>query len=219
MQTNFFSLIDQMNISGFLKLVIAKTGDGKMVLTVLLNNDQCTDKAQQLIKPMNLTAEVSELDAHFFESITKPMQHTSSLLDSMQQYMADLEEAKAKSSMEMDKQVKETKVLSAKEKKYKELLDQSLKLEADSKYREAWTKMPDPIEYPQYAEAIRERKQGLSAKFPPDLFASVPEPVVVQPAKAAEHLNDTDTEPIDDPEPEELEYNEYSGLESDDVPF
>lgn len=210
MQTNFFSLIQQMELSGTLKIVIAKAEDGAMVVSVLLNNEQCTDKAQRQIKPFNLTADPKELDNQFFQSITEPMQQTSSLLTNMKNYMDGLEDAKAKSSMEKDKQVKETKVLNAKEKKYKDLLDQSKKLEVIGKFREAWTKLPDPMEYPEQAEEIRNRRQALSEKFSPDLFAAVSEPAAPFPVKV------TEPEAELAEEPEDLEYNEYSGLETDD---
>lgn len=219
MQTNFFSLINKLELSGILKLVIAKSQDGQMVISLLLDNGQCADKAKMLIPPMKLAADAEELDKCFFEMITNPLQKTSSLLESMQQYMKGLEAAKAKSTAHKDKESKVDKTLSAKQKKYNDLMEQSAKLEAAGKFKEAWTKLPDPMEYPEQAELIRTKRQSLSDLFSPDLFASFSETTTSTPVTHAqppiEHESKAEQEEVLE---DDLEYNEYSGLEGEEEP-
>jgi hypothetical protein len=51
MNTNFFNQIAQMDIQGDLHLTIAK-GENNLIVSVMLQNEQCGDNAKQLIPPL-----------------------------------------------------------------------------------------------------------------------------------------------------------------------
>ncbi|MCX2681002.1 prtrc system protein e [Galbibacter sp. EGI 63066] len=170
METNFFSQIANLNITGDLQLTLSKAAEGNFVVSLLLRNDQCGDDARKLIPPLSLKGSIEELDKGFFENITAPLKTTSGLMLNMEAYLKQVEEARRQSEMEKEKARKEKEEKEKKDKKYKEALKKADELEKEGRYKEAWSKMPSPDNYPEYAEAIRKRKKELSDQFSPNLF-------------------------------------------------
>ena len=74
MNTNFFNQIAQMDIQGDLHLTIAKGAENNLIVSVILQNEQCGDTAKQLIPPLNLRGTADELDEGFFQQIATPLQ-------------------------------------------------------------------------------------------------------------------------------------------------
>ncbi len=89
----------------------------------------------------------------------------------MEAFLKQLEQAKARSAMEKEKTDREKKAKEEKERKFKEAMQKLDTLEKEGKYRDAWMKVPDPLDYPEQAEALRKRRSALAGKFAPDLFA------------------------------------------------
>lgn len=178
MNTNFFNQIAQLDITGNLNLTISKGAGNNLVVSVMLQNEQCGDDAKQLIPPLNLRGTAEELDNGFFERITTPLETASGLMVGMEAFMKQLEEAKKQSAMEKEKADREKKVKEEKDKKYKEAMQKADELDKEGKPRDAWMKVPSPAEYPEYVEAILKRKKELSDKFTsPSLFGEN-EPIV-----------------------------------------
>lgn len=119
--TNFFSEVAALNITGDLQLTIRKGAENHWIVSVMLHNEQCGDDAKKLIPPLNLKGTVNELDEGFFERITTPLQSASGLIDNMEAFMKQLEEAKKQSAMEKEKTDKEKKAKEEKDKKLKKL--------------------------------------------------------------------------------------------------
>ena len=88
----------------------------------------------------------------------------------MEKYLKQVDEAKKQSAMEKEKAGKQRKEKEAKEKKFKDAMAKADELEKEGKFREAWSKVPNPDDHPEKADEIRKRKSGLSAKFAPNLF-------------------------------------------------
>ena len=162
MQTNFFRQLANMNLTGDLQIILRPTKENRFVLSVMLNNEQCGDEARKLIPPLNLRGTAEELDNGFFESISIPLQTASGLMVDMENFMKQLEEAKKKSAMEKEKEVKE--------KKYKEAFQKAEELEKESRYKEAWSVLPKVSEYPEFAENIRKKQDEYERQFAPSLF-------------------------------------------------
>lgn len=178
MNTNFFNQIAELEITGDLQLTISRGVENKLVVSILLQNEQCGDNAKQLIPSLNLRGTAEELDEGFFESIAVPLQTASGLMVNMEAYMKQLENAQKQSAMEKEKTNKEKKTKDEKEKKYKEAMAKADELDNDGKPRDAWMKVPNPNDYPEYAEAIHKRKKELSDKFAsPSLFGAEQENV------------------------------------------
>jgi PRTRC genetic system protein E len=171
MKANFFNQIAQLEITGDLQLTISKGVENNLVVSILLQNEQCADKAKQLIPPLNLRGTAEELDEGFFKSITIPLQTASGLMVNMEAFMKQLEVAQKQSAMEKEKSDKEKKTKDDKDKKYQEAMTKADELDKEGKPRDAWMKIPNPNDYPEHAEAIHKRKKELSDKFAsPSLF-------------------------------------------------
>jgi len=199
MNTNFFNQIQQLDFTGVLQLNISKGAETKLIVSVMLNNEQCGDNAKNLIPPLTLNATAQEFDEEFFEQITVPVQTVSGLMVDMEKFLKQMEEVKKQSAMEKEKADKEKKEKEARDKKYKEAMAKADELEKEGKFREAWMKVPNPVDFPDYAEAIRKRKTSLSDKFAtPSLFGTTEEaPEPIQSAVV------TDDYPIDEAGEEE----------------
>jgi len=185
MNTNFFNQIAQLQITGDLQLTIAKGAENNLIVSVMLQNEQCGDNAKNIIPPLNLRGTAEELDNGFFENITTPIQTASGLMVDMESFMKQLEETKKQSAMEKEKADKQKKDQDAKDKKFKDAMAKADELEKEGKFREAWVKVPEIIEFPEKADEIRKRKRELSDKFSaPSLFGAIeeekPEPEKVE---------------------------------------
>lgn len=138
MNTNFFNQIQQLDFTGVLQLNISKGIESNLIVTVLLNNEQCGDSAKNLIPPLTLNATPQEFDEVFFEQITTPIQKVSGLMVDMEKFQKQLDEAKAQSAIEKAKTEKEKKEKEAKDKKFKDAMAKADELEKEGKFREAW---------------------------------------------------------------------------------
>ncbi|GAA6766868.1 hypothetical protein AAFH68_28150 [Flavobacterium sp. CGRL1] len=187
MNTNFFNQIAQLQIKGDLHLTIAKGAQNNLIVSVMIQNDACGDKAKNIIPPLNLRGTAEELDNGFFQTITAPIESASGLMVDMESFMKQMEEAKKQSAIEKEKADSQKKQHEAKDKKFKDAMEKADELEKEGKFREAWMKVPEIAEFPQKAEEIRRRKTSLSHRFAtPSLFGSMEEKP--QP-KSAEQIN------------------------------
>jgi PRTRC genetic system protein E len=194
MNANFFHQIAQLQITGDLQLTIAKGAENNLIVSVMLQNEQCGDNAKNIIPPLNLRGTAEELDNGFFENITTPIQTASGLMVDMDSFMKQLEETKKQSAMEKDKVDRQKKEQEAKDKKFKDAMAKADELEKEGKHREAWVKVPEITEFPEKADEIRRRKRELSDKFSaPSLFGAIEEEKP-EPAKAEEVTADYSAE-------------------------
>ena len=185
MNTNFFNQIQQLDFTGVLQLNISKGIESNLIVTVLLNNEQCGDSAKNLIPPLTFNATPQEFDEEFFEQITTPIQKVSGLMVDMEKFLKQLEEVKKHSAIEKEKTEKEKKEKEAKDKKFKDAMAKADELEKEGKFREAWIKVPDITEFPEKADEIRKRKTSLSDKFStPSLFGAMEEATPEPPEEA-----------------------------------
>ncbi|WP_018675960.1 PRTRC system protein E [Riemerella columbina] len=171
MNTNFFKQIVELEIEGTLNLTIRKDAEN-IVISILLNNDACGDKAKNLIPPLTLKGTAEELDEQFFATIVQPIETSSKLMVDMENYLKAQEKAKKQSAMEKEKADKEKKEKEKRDKKYNELMEKVEELAKQDKPREAWTKLPSVEDYPEFADKIRKRRTELSAIFQPSLFST-----------------------------------------------
>ncbi|MBN3661772.1 MAG: prtrc system protein e [Ornithobacterium rhinotracheale] len=156
-------------MEGTLHLTIRKDTEN-IVISILLNNDACGDKAKNLIPSLIIKGTAEELDEQFFATIEKPIESTSSLMVDMENYLKAQEIAKRQSQMEKEKADREKKEKEKRAKKYNELMEKVEELAKQEKPREAWMKLPSVEEYPEHAEKIRKRRKELSALFQPNFF-------------------------------------------------
>lgn len=176
MNTNFFNQIQALDFTGVLQLNISKGIESNLIVTVLLNNEQCGDSAKNGIPPLTFNATPQEFDEGFFEQISTPIQKVSGLMVDMGKFQKQLDEVKKQSAFEKEKTEKAKKEKEAKDKKFKESMAKADELEKEGKFREAWMKVPDIAEFPEKADEIRKRKSILSDQFgTPSLFGAMEE--------------------------------------------
>lgn len=176
MNTNFFNQVAQLEYTGVLQINISKGIENNLVVTVLVLNDACGDKAKNLIPSVTINATPQEFDEGFFERITTPVQKISGLLVDMAAFEKQMDEVRKQSAMEKEKTDKAKKEQEAKDKKYKDAMAKADELEKEGRPRDAWMKVPDAAEYPEKAEEILRRKKSLSDKFAaPSLFTVMEE--------------------------------------------
>lgn len=203
MNTNFFNQIQALDFKGVLQLNISKGAENNLIVSVLLNNEQCGDSAKNLIPPLTFNATPQDFDEGFFEQITTPIQTVSGVMVDMEKFLKQMEIVKQQSAMEKEKTEKAKKEKEAKDKKFKDGMAKADELEKEGKFREAWMKVPDITEFPEKADEIRKRKTALSAKFDtPSLFGAMEE-TTPEPPKTEEVTADY---PIDETDEEETEY-------------
>lgn len=200
--TNFFSQVAALEFEGCLNLTLKKEG-ALLTVSVLLQNEGCGDAAKKHIPPLILRGDAKELGEGFFPAIAEPVQQTSQLLLNMEQFLKGQEEAKKQSAMEKKKAEKTEKADKAvpqdpKEKKYLEAMAQADALEAEGKFREAWSKVPQPSDYPDRADALRARRASLSKQFAPDLFVAAAPETPVEPNTEDYDDNAPDAEAVQD---------------------
>lgn len=203
MNTNFFNQIQALDFTGVLQLNISKGAESNLIVSVLLNNEQCGDSAKNGIPPLTFNATPQEFDEGFFEQIKAPIQTVSGVMVDMEKFLKQMEIVKQQSAMEKEKTEKAKKEKEAKDKKFKEGMAKADELEKEGKFREAWMKVPDITEFPEKADEIRKRKTALSAKFAtPSLFGEAEEPQH-EPSQEEEATADY---PIDETDEEETAY-------------
>lgn len=178
MNANFFNQIAQMGITGDLQLTISKGIENTLIVSIMLQNEQCGDNAKQLIPPLNLRGTAEELDEGFFQQITTPLQTASGLMVNMEAFMKQLEVAKKQSAMEKEKSDIQKKEQEAKDKKFKDGMVKADELEKEGKFREAWMKIPEIIDYPEKADEISKRKSELSNQFSSTGLFAIEQPTV-----------------------------------------
>ena len=200
MNTNFFNQIAQLDLTGVLQLNISKGVENNLIVSVILNNEQCGDNAKNLIPPLTFNATPQEFDEGFFEQITAPIKTVSGLMVDMEKFLKQLEEVKKQSAMEKEKADKQKKEQEAKDKKFKDGMAKADELEKEGKFREAWMKVPEITEFPEKADEIRKRKNALSDKFAtPSLFGAMEE-AKPEPQQAEEVTVDYLTDETDEDE-------------------
>ncbi|AZA84035.1 prtrc system protein e [Chryseobacterium lactis] len=199
MNSNFFNQIQQLDFTGVLQLNISKGAENNLIVSVLLNNEQCGDNAKNLIPPLTFNATPQEFDEGFFQQISAPIQTISGVMVDMDKFLKQMEIVKQQSAMEKEKTEKAKKEKEAKDKKFKDGMAKADELEKEGKFREAWMKVPDIAEFPEKADEIRKRKTSLSDKFAtPNLFGAMeeatPEPPQVAEVIADYPIDETDEE-------------------------
>lgn len=170
MNTNFFSLIQQLEVTGDIHLIISKGENDDFVVSIMLKNEQCGDNAKNTIIPIILKGNVEELDGGFFGAITKPIHIASELMVNMEAFLKQAEEAQKQSAMEKEKSDKEKKEKESKDKKFKDAMQKAEALEGERKFKEAWTALPKASEFPEYVEVIRKKQDSYERHFAPSLF-------------------------------------------------
>jgi len=182
MKTNFFEHVSALEFQGALNLNLLKNAEGILTISIYLPN-ATADTAGNVIPPMILKGNATELDEGFFEAIAVPVKQTAGLFANLDAYQQSLKKAGELSKAEQDKknkgkgkaiaattdddddndeetenlftaQVNEQKALAEKKKAYDNALVQVLELSKQFKYAEAISLMETFSDYSEKADEV-----------------------------------------------------------------
>ncbi|MFN3664793.1 MAG: PRTRC system protein E [Sediminibacterium sp.] len=199
MQTNFFSQIKQLNVTGNLRLNIQPQENGELIVSLLLDTSHVKDKAAKLIPPLILKGSDSDLDNGFFESIAQPVMTTQSLLVNMQQHGEAVEKANKESRIVKDKQDAQKKDKDGKRKKFDEQMKKVDDLAKLKKIGEAIGQLPDVKHYPEFETEIKKKSQELRGQHSSlSLFDDEPTATTTEENDTSEENDDNNEDDNDD---------------------
>ncbi|WP_338871659.1 PRTRC system protein E [Spirosoma sp. SC4-14] len=164
---NFFQQLDALDLQGDLKIVVTKNSD-RLIVSVMLNNPKCGDKAANAIVPLILKGTAEELDKGFFDNIAAPMRETSSLMVNMEAHLKSVATAKEQAAMNKEKKPTETKEVAPpppvdmKQLQFDQAMSKADELAKAKKYRDALNKLPAATDYPDKAEQIEAKRKEIN---------------------------------------------------------
>lgn len=167
----FFQQLAALNLVGTLKVTIKMDG-GKQLVSVVLDNEKCGDDAKVAIPPLLLKGDAKELDAGFFDRISRPVRQSSELQVNMEAYLKGLENAKAQSAMSKKAEEDAKKEKETKKKAFEEAMKKVDELIKAKRFGEAMARLPSATEYPDMVSAIDAKRRELnkSKTFQPSLL-------------------------------------------------
>lgn len=181
----FFQSMNQMmspNVD--ITLVIRKSADGRMAVSVLPKSNTLKDEAQNSIVPLTLNGTPEELDSGFLQVVARPMQKASGLISNMAQFEAQADKAAASSKGAKVAKTKESKEDREKREKYEKNLKKAEDHIAAKRHKEAVDALTEARKYAKTEdlksidERLDEQKKLASQG---DLFGMMEEPTQDQP--------------------------------------
>ena len=176
-----------MNPNVDITLVIRKSADGRMAVSVLPKSNTLKDEAQNSIVPLTLNGTPEELDSGFLQVVARPMQKASGLISNMAQFEAQANKAASSSKGAKEAKAKESKEDREKREKYEKNLKKAEEHIAAKRHKEAVDALTEARKYAKHDdlksidERIDEQKKLASQG---DLFGMMEEPAQDQPQSA-----------------------------------
>lgn len=173
-----------MNPNVDITLVIRKSADGRMAVSVLPKSNTLKDEAQNSIVPLTLNGTPEELDTGFMQVVARPMQKASGLISNMAQFEAQANKAASSSKGAKEAKAKESKEDREKREKYEKNLKKAEEHIAAKRHKEAVDALTEARKYakPDDFKTIDERldeQKKLAGQG--DLFAMMEESEQAQP--------------------------------------
>lgn len=165
-------------------LVIRKSAEGRMAVSVLPKSNTLKDEAQNSIVPLTLNGTPEELDSGFMQVVARPMQKASVLISNMAQFEAQANKAASSSKGAKEAKTKESKEDREKREKYEKNLKKAEEHIAAKRHKEAVDALTEARKYakPDDLKTIDERlDEQKKLVGQGDLFAMMEEPEQAQP--------------------------------------
>lgn len=131
-----------MNPNVDITLVIRKSADGRMAVSVLPKSNTLKDEAQNSIVPLTLNGTPEELDTGFMQVVGRPMQKASGLISNMAQFEAQADKAASSSKGAKEAKAKESKEDREKREKYEKISRRRRSISPPRDIRRPWTRLP-----------------------------------------------------------------------------
>ena len=175
----FFQSMNQMMTPDVdITLVIRKSTDGRMAVSVLPKSSGLKNEAQNNIVPLMLNGTPEELDAGFIQAVASPVQRVSGLITNMAQFEAQADKAASSGKGAKDQKSKESKEDKEKREKYEKHLKKAKELIEARKHKEAVDALTEARKYAKtadfaYIDGQLEEQKKLMGQG--DLFAMMDE--------------------------------------------
>lgn len=192
-----------MNPNVDITLVIRKSADGRMAVSVLPKSNTLKDEAQNSIVPLTLNGTPEELDTSFMQVVGRPMQKASGLISNMAQFEAQASKAASSSKGAKEAKAKESKEDREKREKYEKNLKKAEEHIAAKRHKEAVDALTEARKYakPGDLKAIDERlDEQKKLVGQGDLFAMMGEREQAQPQQPAQQPATAQPQPKQMPE-------------------
>ena len=159
-------------------LVIRKSTDGRMAVSVLPKSGALKNEAQNNIVPLMLNGTPEELDAGFIQAVASPVQRVSGLITNMAQFEAQADKAASSGKGAKEQKNKESKEDKEKREKYEKHLKKAKELIEARKHKEAVDALTEARKYAKsadfaYIDGQLEEQKKLMGQG--DLFAMMDE--------------------------------------------
>lgn len=183
----FQSMNQMMNPNVDITLVIRKSADGRMAVSVLPKSNTLKDEAQNSIVPLTLNGTPEELDTGFMQVVARPMQKASGLISNMAQFEAQANKAASSSKGAKEAKAKESKEDRERREKYEKNLKKAEDHIAAKRHKEAVDALTEARKYAKTEDLksiddrLDEQKKLASQG---DLFGMMEEPTQDQPQPA-----------------------------------
>lgn len=180
----FQSMNQMMNPNVDITLVIRKSAEGRMAVSVLPKSNTLKDEVQNSIVPLTLNGTPEELDTGFMQVVARPMQKASGLISNMAQFEAQANKAASSSKGAKEAKAKESKEDREKREKYEKNLKKAEEHIAAKRHKEAVDALTEARKYAKTEdlksidERLDEQKKLASQG---DLFGMMEEPAQDQP--------------------------------------
>lgn len=195
----FQSMNQMMNSNVDITLVIRKSADGRMAVSVLPKSNTLKDEAQNSIVPLTLNGTPEELDTGFMQVVARPMQKASGLISNMAQFEAQANKAASSSKGAKEAKAKESKEDREKREKYEKNLKKAEEHIAAKRHKEAVDALTEARKYakPDDLKTIDERlDEQKKLVGQGDLFAMMEEPAETQPQQAQVQQPQAQSQPM-----------------------
>ena len=162
----FFTQFNQLMAENVdIMMVIHKSATG-MTVSVLPKPNGLNDDARNHIVPLLLSGTPQELDAGFFQTVTRPVQKVSGLLSNMTEFERQADKAAKESRAAKDMKAKESREEKEKREKFDRLTKKADDLIAAGNHKEAVTVLGQARAYasPQQVKEIDEKIAAQTAE-------------------------------------------------------
>lgn len=188
-----------MNPNVDITLVIRKSAEGRMAVSVLPKSNTLKDEAQNSIVPLTLNGTPEELDSGFMQVVARPMQKASGLISNMAQFEAQANKAASSSKGAKEAKAKESKEDREKREKYEKNLKKAEEHITAKRHKEAVDALTEARKYakPDDLKTIDERlDEQKKLVGQGDLFAMMEEPAETQPQQAQVQQPQAQSQPM-----------------------
>lgn len=195
----FQSMNQMMNPNVDITLVIRKSAEGRMAVSVLPKSNTLKDEAQNSIVPLTLNGTPEELDSGFMQVVARPMQKASGLISNMAQFEAQANKAASSSKGAKEAKAKESKEDREKREKYEKNLKKAEEHITAKRHKEAVDALTEARKYakPDDLKTIDERlDEQKKLVGQGDLFAMMEEPAETQPQQAQVQQPQAQSQPM-----------------------